>query len=409
MSKNYLNRSNAEYDPIGDPLGGDPKFSRIRKFNDPVTAVIAGGASLLGSAMSGSAAKSAAQTQADAATRASELQQQTAMAGIPILQNAYGQGQNYVNQGYGQGTGALNQYYGQGTQAVLGQEQPQQNYLNNLYNAQYGTQFGLYGQNINALQPYQQAGSAAATQLQDLIPSLSRQFTSQDLNSYLAPNYQFMLNQGLGATNQALNVAGGGSNMVNAANIFAQNYAGNAYQNAFNNYQTQQNNIYNRLAGIAGLGTTANQQNIQAGGQFGNALSSMFGTLAPTTTNLATTTGTNLAGLAQNTGTNLANLAGQYGQQSAGLATGLGANTVGLTTGAAQAGAGGITGAANAQAAGQIGAGNAVAGGLTNAGNNYLLSQLLAPKTTMASPVGGYNSGYDAAMGANFTAPNTYG
>jgi hypothetical protein len=50
-----------------------------------------------------------------------------------------------------------------------------------------------------------------------------------------------------------------------------------------------------------------------------------------------------------------------------------------------------------------------VAGGLTNAGNNYLLSQLLAPKTTMASPVGGYNSGYDAAMGANFTAPNTYG
>jgi hypothetical protein len=379
MSKNYLNRSNAEYDPIGDPLGGDPRFSRIRRFNDPVTAVIAGGASLLGSAMSGSAAKSAAQTQADAATRAAELQQQTAMAGIPILQQAYGQGQNYVNQGYGQGTGALNQYYGQGTQAVLGQEQPQQNYLNNLLNQQQGTQGNIYAANTAPLAPYLSAGGAAASQLQDLIPSLSRSFTAQDLNSYLAPNYQFMLNQGLGATNQALNVAGGGSNMVNAANIFAQNYAGNAYQNAFNNYQTQQNNIYNRLAGIAGLGQTAAGQNITAGGQYGGNLTSTYGSLIPSTTSLATATGTNLAGLAQNTGTNLANLAGTYGQQSAGLATGLGANTVGLTTGAAQAGAGGITGAANAQAAGQIGAGNAVAGGLTNAGNNYLLSQLLAP------------------------------
>lgn len=401
MSKNYLNRSNAEYDPIGDPLGGDPKFSRIRRFNDPVTAIIAGGGSLLGSAISGSAAKSAAQTQADAATRAAELQQQTAMAGIPILQQAYGQGQNYVNQGYAQGTqglnqgyglgtGALNQYYGQGTQNVSGIQNTQQNYLSNLLNQQQGTQGNIYAANVAPLAPYLSAGGAAASQLQDLIPSLSRSFTAQDLNSYLAPNYQFMLNQGLGATNQALNVAGGGSNIVNAANIFAQNYAGNAYQNAFTNYQTQQNNIYNRLAGIAGLGQTAAGQNITAGGQYGGNLTSTYGSLIPSTTSLATSTGTNLAGLAQNTGanlanlsgtygTNLANLAGTYGQQSAGLATGLGANTVGLTTGAAQAGAGGITGAANAQAAGQIGAGNAVAGGLTNAGNNYLLSQLLAP------------------------------
>lgn len=338
MSKNYLNRSNAEFDPIGDPLGGDPKFGRIRKFNDPVTAAVAGsaGASLLGSAISGGAAKSAAQTQADAATQAAQLQQQTALAGIPVLQQAYGQGQ----------------------QAVSNEQTGQQNYLNNLYNAQYGDQSNLYQQQYNNLQPYEIAGGAAATQLQNLIPQLSSSFTNADLNSQLAPNYQWQLQQGLGATNQAFNVAGGGSNMVNAADIFAQNYAGNAYQNAFNNYQTQNNNIYNRLAGIANLGTTATGQNIQAGGQYSGALSSMFGTLAPSTTNLATTTGTNLSN----------------------LATGLGNNIVGLTTGGAQAAAGGITGAANAQAAGQVGQANALSNGLSTAGNNYLLSQLLSPK-----------------------------
>ena len=209
MFKNYLNRSNAEFDPIGDPLGGDPKFSRIRKFNDPVTAAIAGGASLLGSAISGSAAKSAAQTQADAATQAAQLQQQTALAGIPVLQGAYGQA----------------------TQDVTGNQAGQQNYLNNLYNAQYGDQSNLYQQQYNNLQPYENAGGAAASQLQSLIPQLSQTFNNADLNSQLAPNYQWQLQQGLGATNQAMNVAGGGSNMVNAADIFAQNYAGNAYQN----------------------------------------------------------------------------------------------------------------------------------------------------------------------------------
>ena len=42
--------------------------------------------------------------------------------------------------------------------------------------------------------------------------------------------------------------------MVRAADIFSQNYAGNAYQQAFNNYQAQRTNIYNTLQSIAGMG-----------------------------------------------------------------------------------------------------------------------------------------------------------
>jgi len=67
------------------------------------------------------------------------------------------------------------------------------------------------------------------------------------------------------------NVGGGGSNVNIAGTKFAEDYASNAYQNAFNNFQTGQTNIYNRLAGIAGLGQTSQAQTNTAAGNYGNA------------------------------------------------------------------------------------------------------------------------------------------
>jgi len=105
--------------------------------------------------------------------------------------------------------------------------------------------------------PYLQTGQAGLNQLNAAMPSLTQTFGPDQLKSNLAPNYQFMLNQGLGAQNQALNASGGGSNIGTAGTKFAEDYASNAYQNAFNNYQAQQTNIYNRLSGIAGIGQNA--------------------------------------------------------------------------------------------------------------------------------------------------------
>jgi len=85
---------------------------------------------------------------------------------------------------------------------------------------------------------------------------LTRQFGDQDLNANLAPNYAFQLAQGQGALNAQNNVNGGGGNAAQGLQQFTQNYAQGAYQNAFNNFQTQRNNIYNTLAGIAGIGQT---------------------------------------------------------------------------------------------------------------------------------------------------------
>jgi len=99
---------------------------------------------------------------------------------------------------------------------------------------------------------------------------LTRQFGDQDLNANLAPNYAFQLQQGQGATNALNNVAGGGGNAAQGLQQFTQNFAGNAYQNAFNNFQNQRTNIYNTLAGIAGIGQTGQSAANTAGTNLAN-------------------------------------------------------------------------------------------------------------------------------------------
>ena len=87
----------------------------------------------------------------------------------------------------------------------------------------------------------------------------THQFDNTDLNSNLAPNYAFQLGQGTGANLAQSNATGGlvGGNAMKGLQDYTQNYAGNAYQNAFTNYNTQRTGIYNTLAGIAGLGQNA--------------------------------------------------------------------------------------------------------------------------------------------------------
>ena len=106
---------------------------------------------------------------------------------------------------------------------------------------------------------------------------LTHQFNAQDLNANLAPNYQWQLGQGQQATNAASNATGGlvGGNSLKSLNDYTQNYAQGAYQDAFNNYNTQRGNIYNTLASIAGLGQSAQNTSAQLSGNTANALSSL--------------------------------------------------------------------------------------------------------------------------------------
>jgi hypothetical protein len=105
--------------------------------------------------------------------------------------------------------------------------------------------------------PYREAGYGALNQINTMLPQFTKTFGAADLNANLAPNYEFMRQQGLGATAQAANVASPGSNVDLAKTIFAEKYAQSGYQDALNNYRNQQTDIFNRLSGIAGIGQTA--------------------------------------------------------------------------------------------------------------------------------------------------------
>jgi hypothetical protein len=111
---------------------------------------------------------------------------------------------------------------------------------------------------------------------------LTHQFNAKDLQAGLAPNYDFMLAQGAGANRNLANASGGqiSGNTLQGLNTFNQNYASNAYQNAFNNYQTQRQNIYQNLAGQAGIGGTSL-------GQLGSVGANLANTYGNVTTGLA--------------------------------------------------------------------------------------------------------------------------
>jgi hypothetical protein len=117
---------------------------------------------------------------------------------------------------------------------------------------------------INAQQkPYREAGYGALTRIQDLLPSLTAPVSAQEIQNL--PGYQFAMQQGVGSARQMANVGGGGSNVDRAAQKFAIDYTlGTAMPQVI----AQRQNIYNTLAGIAGIGQTAQGQMTTAGQNF---------------------------------------------------------------------------------------------------------------------------------------------
>ena len=103
--------------------------------------------------------------------------------------------------------------------------------------------------------PYREAGYGSLSKIQEMLPYFTKQPTAADLQAM--PGYQFALNQGLGAVGQGANVLSPGSNVDMARQKFASDYT---LTQALPAYQAMQTNIFNRLASIAGIGQTAQQQ-----------------------------------------------------------------------------------------------------------------------------------------------------
>ena len=93
----------------------------------------------------------------------------------------------------------------------------------------------------------------------------TQQYTPEEFAKGQDPGYQFRLAQGQEATNRMANMGGGmiSGNALKGQEDYTQGLASGEFTNAFNRFQTGRTNIYNTLAGIAGLGqqslnTTAN-------------------------------------------------------------------------------------------------------------------------------------------------------
>ena len=250
-----------------------------------VAAAVAGGA-IVGSYVSGNAAKDAANTQANASKSAAD-------SSLAQFNTINSQQAPYRQSGYG-ALNALNTYLGIAPPSAVAPEQSQSNFDAAAYmaanpdvasNKKYGSNaWGHYvkygqgeGRKFTGTKDYQNQYADYQKQL-DLVSSgayksdptygqFTHQFNANDLNANLAPNYQFMLEQGLGQTKNLANSTGGviGGNALQGLNTFAQNYSKNAYQDAFNNYTANQTNIFNRLASIAGLGQTSLNTTANAG------------------------------------------------------------------------------------------------------------------------------------------------
>lgn len=187
-------------------------------------------------------------------------------------------------------------------------------------------QSNMYNQTVTNEAPFLQAGQGATSQLNYLLGtgtpgqggtaassnaggfgSLNAPFNADTFKS-MSPAYQFQAQQGAQGT---LSGDASGSGALSGAALkdltsFNQNFANTSFNNAFNQYQTQQSNTYQRLMGVASMGQ----------------------------------------GAASNQATGASNFGASIGQS----ATNIGTAQAGGTVGSANALAGGLSGAANSAA-----------------------------------------------------------
>jgi hypothetical protein len=117
-----------------------------------------------------------------------------------------------------------------------------------------------------------QAAGQTAAQQNPLYGSLLKNFGMDDYQA--DPGYQFRLSEGNKALERALASRGQFSSMNPAAakalQDFGQQSASQEYGAAYDRYNMDQGNIFNRLAAITGIGQTATGQLTGQGNQYAN-------------------------------------------------------------------------------------------------------------------------------------------
>lgn len=254
----------------------------------PVSSIIGGVATLGGALLSSSASKSAANTQANSADAASATQLQMYnqtrddqapwrnVGGSAINQLAYLAGLSPTQGGstsagpggaqfgdlvYDSGTG-------QWTSPTLRNQAAEGGNFGPNDEARYQA---LIQQRLggidNPVQAYQNqtAATQATANADPAYGSLTRGFTMADYQA--DPGYQFRLDQGQQALERSAAARGGllSGGALKDTTAYAQGAASQEYGNAYNRFNNDQANVWNRLSGLAGVGQQANNTIAQVG------------------------------------------------------------------------------------------------------------------------------------------------
>lgn len=144
-------------------------------------------------------------------------------------------------------------------------------------------QQNIYDQNQQNLHPYMDMGAGAGQTLASMLKpggQLTQSFTPADYLANKDPGYDFQLKQG---TQALQNSQAAGNGVLSGTALkdliaFNQNFASTGYQNAFDRWQAQNTNVYNRLMGMTQVGENAAAGAGNTGASIGaNMANSMIG------------------------------------------------------------------------------------------------------------------------------------
>ena len=129
------------------------------------------------------------------------------------------------------------------------------------------------------LAPYSQAGQTALGQMSTGTQQGGQFNTPFSMSQFQQdPGFQFRMQQGQDAINRQTANRGGmlaGSTLGSLAQ-YSQGLGSQEYQNAFNRYQTQNNDAFNKLGSIAGMGLGASGQQAGYSNQYGQNMAGNY-------------------------------------------------------------------------------------------------------------------------------------
>jgi len=162
----------------------------------------------------------------------------------------------------------------------------------------------MYGAGMGALNPYQQAGYGALSEMINR-PDFAAPTEQQMLNE---PGYQAGLNEGMRALQNSIaaNTGNLSGAAVKEAMRYGQDYASQKYGDVYNRALQTYNTNYNKLSDLINAGYGATTQGVNLGTIYGNQAQQNYGGTAQ-----------NLSGLYQNQAQSVADLMTQGGNAAA--------------------------------------------------------------------------------------------